>query len=404
MLFGGSTMARTDGKAQMADVLARSLAKSLRDERVRALVKREVLEKRDGDYNVLFARIKDVIVPNSNTPFYEVLGRNSGMNKDQWKQYLDEVESNFPLLQIAVPELPEIKPEEWNIGEHIPAVAINNLAGYTPTLKGYSNEVEPMLFDTDVPPEELTVVVSENERLLVFSAHGPDIEIPPFYYNKLHILIEKIKYYDWKWLHWDDGGFGDGDDDGDDNGGGSGGDTEVDCDGKDGDRITNNDKDNYNKWKFTTSKNAKKAEPWASGAFEMRAVIIRSNVSNESLVKIEKFVIAPRADVIDCNAWGNNCSLFWFNVDAEVITWEPELHGLEMMYEFIEEDSGPDITLTLGATLQATEALEIEGGVQVNIPVNHDKLGSSIVEYCDNTDGEGTKYNTGSLYFYVNQQ
>ena len=35
---------------------------------------------------------------------------------------------------------------------------------------------------------------------------------------------------------------------------------------------------------------------------------------------------------------------------------------------------------------------------------NDDSLGNSLVEYCDNTDDDGTEYDTGTLKFNVSQR
>lgn len=58
--------------------------------------------------------------------------------------------------------------------------------------------------------------------------------------------------------------------------------------------------------------------------------------------------------------------------------------------EFEGEDGAPDFT--------------VSGELEIPITNEDDDLGSSIVEYCDNTDGEGYRYGTGKVYFDVNQK
>jgi hypothetical protein len=42
---------------------------------------------------------------------------------------------------------------------------------------------------------------------------------------------------------------------------------------------------------------------------------------------------------------------------------------------------------------------------EVEIPLGNEdeQLGQSLVEYCDDTDGDGFEYNTGSVIFSINQ-
>ena len=72
------------------------------------------------------------------------------------------------------------------------------------------------------------------------------------------------------------------------------------------------------------------------------------------------------------------------------------------LHSQVETDGGDPVTIsrsftsTIGTTAQ-TFNVQLTGGS------DDDRLGESIVEYCDNTDGDGEDYNTGRLTFHVRQ-
>ena len=59
-----------------------------------------------------------------------------------------------------------------------------------------------------------------------------------------------------------------------------------------------------------------------------------------------------------------------------------------------------DINNVFASTsVEELEMLDVKSTIQEK----DDNLGHSIVEYCDNTDGDGFTYNTGSIKFQVRQ-
>ena len=398
-------------KKDLTKELAIAVAKAMNNPHFRELLKQEVLKKRDGDYNVLFSRIKDTSLGSNGRTVLQLIGQVSDMNKRELILFENSLETNFPLAQIAIPATDKATPEEWDTQSMVPKVAAYSADIQVDYVLAYDRLGKMSQLSLSEAPEYLTAVVSENERLIAYSIAEENIypEISRFFRSKEHFFLERVKVSDLNALHTLIGkGYGDssgtpGDDNNNDGGLGTQELEEI-CEGKDGDRIYNDQKDHLNKFKFTTPQNAKDAEPWTAGAFEIRTVIVIGDSDTDSLWTIEKINNVSRGDLIDCNIWGNNCSLFWFNADQDIVTWDPEEMGLQMKYTWIEEDNGPTIKFTIGAKIELGGGAEINSSVEIEITPEDDLLGDSLVEYCDNTDNEGTSYNTGSINFYVNQQ
>ncbi|MCF0075199.1 hypothetical protein LZD49_32250 [Dyadobacter sp. CY261] len=146
-------------KSEIQEDFAASLAKAMQEKEIRKLIKKASLEKLDGDFDVLYAYVKDRRVADGRT-FTEVLSSYSGKAlSGQWERH-------FPLLTIYIPELEGFSAEDWNVSDQIPAVAI-----YDPK---YSKEKVRILSQNEDPYEQLikivprlpVVVVKENERIV----------------------------------------------------------------------------------------------------------------------------------------------------------------------------------------------------------------------------------------------
>ncbi|MEM9339963.1 MAG: hypothetical protein AAGA66_14595 [Bacteroidota bacterium] len=393
-------------KKQLTNRLARMLAKAMANPRVRALVKQEVLKQRDGDYNVLFARIKDVkLYPTSADPvtFAAYLAQVNGLSKEEMEQFLNRMETLFPLAQIAVPELTGKKVEQWNVAAQPLQVAAYH-AEDKETVTAFDVQGQTVQLPLDREPSRLTAVISENERLFAYLVQQPVdfVSVATFLRTRTYKYYLKAAVYDFYNVRTlkdmssiipGSGYEGPGDD------------LPELCEGLDGDRVYNNAKDNFHKIKFSSVNAAKDAEAWTAGGYEMRTIIVIGNGETDVLWTLEKIYSVDRNDLINCNVFGGNCSLSWHDLNLDVITWDPETMGMQMYYEHIEEDgSGSVVTLTISATINLPGGLgSIGSSIDVEIGNNDEELGGAIVEYCDNTDGDGTQYNTGSLKFYVNQ-
>jgi hypothetical protein len=127
-------------------------------------------------------------------------------------------------------------------------------------------------------------------------------------------------------------------------------------------------------------------------------------------IQIEKAMTFHRNDMRS-NVLFGSFDLETATVDLEIITWQTDLYQPTMLYQWIEDDadgneqmvttpipitlpdpSNPDTTISTTVTVENTFSSE------------DTNLGSSLVEYCDPANGDGTEYNTGVVKFTVNLQ
>ena len=104
--------------------------------------------------------------------------------------------------------------------------------------------------------------------------------------------------------------------------------------------------------------------------------------------------------------WCKHTLWYDFQPDLEIVTWNPNTYGDAMKYGWTEED--PSATLEKSYSVESkfkidSVAFTVSGDRQVQIKEEDDILGESVVEYCDDTDGNGTLYTTGDVEFYVRQ-
>ena len=143
----------------------------------RQIIKKEVLLKFDGDYNVLLSKVKDLELNerpvNSKstdnrflikTLLEESLPTEIGYTRlKSTISYIDELTVKYPNLQIAVP----VHAEDWD-ENYIPVVTFVPYefdVNLTPEVTGYDSNGRIINLDAINEPYEPVVVISENERI-----------------------------------------------------------------------------------------------------------------------------------------------------------------------------------------------------------------------------------------------
>lgn len=173
------------------------------------------------------------------------------------------------------------------------------------------------------------------------------------------------------------------------------------------DRTNRNDKDEIYKFKFTSCAAYSSTGGVFEGKREMRAMVTYAyldGAGNPQTLNILKASSFTKDALRDANFWGTCQSTNWVNTYWETITWDYCLYGENAHVQWYEEDD-PDNTgsLSIGFTFKLGP---------ITVPVNatipfanaNDVLGSSVVQYCDEADGAGYLYNTGSIKFYFRME
>jgi hypothetical protein len=410
----------TDARDIQLSGLARNLAASMESAEVRSFIKAKAKTQFDGDYNFLLETTKELSINASSgartfSDFITGLDRGLVTEKES-EDLLTELSADYPLIQVAVPELNVGTVEEWDIQSHIP------LVGYIPSnfqegvagsiIPAYDSEGNYYELDGAKEPDQLVVIISENERLITVDNNNNQgrLEAPylddecqmqriyPFHKSTSHTYYFRSQHFSMmNELILCGGGGGGG------TGGGGSGDTNT-CS-----RENDSRKDYINKAMFKDYGTLRQVESWTAGKPEVRLIVTFA----QPLVS-SGFFFSGLSYAMGEHGWFERK---WFkewtvmkNFDDQIVQWDPENYGDRMYYTWIEEDPGGSISFNFNVSstfhfLNNNIAnVTANGAAQLNIGGNDDMIAGPIpVEYCDNTRGEGTEYRT-PMIFWVNQQ
>ncbi len=409
-----------DRKDELAADFSKRLAMTLKDEGVRHFIKKKVTAQFDGDYDVLFAEAKGNTVTlssarqSASTTFGDILVSSTPLdtkveNATTGNAFLEELLAQNPLLQIAMPELPNASADNWNHETYTPLVVFVPSTfdeKNTTHLTAYDSEGNDTLLNITTPPNKSIIVVSQNERLLAVAKKDTKnlrLEMTnsclataePYYEDPYYTYYYTSDAYCTEYI-MDDGGGGSG-------GGGTGSGTTSYCD-----RDTKSGKDYLYRVKFKTIDGFRDAEHYLDGNPEIYCLITIGAKESNAFNTLRKSISSPdRSKWKDCGVF--TCSPEWFYINSEVVTWDKAEMGNRMKYTWIEEDDSNDtyeytIGLSTSFKDEGTGATTtVNGQTKVTLKGEDKNLGESYVEYCDNTDSPGYEYSTAFLYFNVKQ-
>ncbi len=386
---------------KLAVKFAHQLAASLKEPDMRRFIREEVLQQFDGDYNFLLGthlnkpvRITEPSGRVREVTFKEALfGPQPANARGSADDFLDSLQQYYPLLQIAVPELEKASAENWQIEDDIPLVAITpeEAEGIT-TVMAIDSEGNTSQLPVATEPDEPVIVVSANERLIGIPKNASGRTDCPILQEPYYSTPTTDYYFaDDYYATLNNCNIGNPPPPPPPSG--------EPCNGCD--RDCKNTKDELVKVKFNSISTLRKAEPWLYGKIELQALITIGNQSPSAFWGLTKTNVGKRKDYRTCDFWGN-CTPIWRNINAEILTWDPNEIGDRMKYSWYEIDNNTG-TVTISATVGFPNN-NVTGSVTFNLGTQRYFLGESYVEYCDNADGNGTLYNTGDVSFYVKQR
>jgi hypothetical protein len=384
-------------------MFAQNVASALEQKEVRSFIKDNALKRFDGDYDILYAKVKDEVIQSGpgkrSSTFEEAIFGENNSNSRVTNELLNE-----PLLQISMPELPETSAEEWDVENYKPIVVyrpIGSLDGVThlPAIDGEGNSIQ---FDITKYPTKPIIVVGHNERVIAIPKEGKSdnsnvvsymapcpAASEPYFEDQNNIYYLKEDYYS----NCDGGGGYAG------GGGGTGGTGSSSCD-----RDVKNKYDYVSRLKFKDIDAFRDAEKYVDGNPEMFCILILGANTPSGFTDQRKYISSPdRSKWKDCGVF--TCSPEWFYANQEVFNWNKTDFGKIVRYDWYEEDAGETkVTYSVSHTTTFDDGTKVTGTVEFLINPEDTNLGSSFVNYCDNTDGYGEDYDTGRLIFHVNQQ
>ncbi|MCL2649514.1 MAG: hypothetical protein FWD60_00635 [Candidatus Azobacteroides sp.] len=145
------------GMNRFSEILSKAVTENAE---LRSFLKKEALKTMDNDYDVFYPRSKNEIVSGSaGKSFREILAEYA-VNEEE----LVDIEEQFPLLTIYVPELPSgFNANTWDAKNEIPYVA-NIILKNDSTSFYYDGEIAGAIASYEIPGCP-TLVVKNNERI-----------------------------------------------------------------------------------------------------------------------------------------------------------------------------------------------------------------------------------------------
>lgn len=372
---------------------------------VRVLLKKTIEQTFDGDYNIMLVQIQNELITidrNRRTDritFGELIvegiekaspdGVGSGSVDAQG--FIQRINAEKPLIQFSLPLLENQHPTDWNAeSDQLPVVVVPEVIQNN-KVPVFNPDGTDQLLSTEEEPEALVLIIRQNERVVAVPKNqalfetpgGVGLDCDGFMETGSHDYHMGDTYHDCT-------------NPGSGTGGGTGGTEPTGCD-----RDNDSRKDQLYQAKFTSISNYRWArDGWLNGQIEMQVMI--TYVQNGSPQTITKLFRHNENDYRYCNIF--DCDPRWKDFLSEIFTWDKNAHGDNMKYTWMEYDG-------TGGSVSSTITIPITTGtttttLSTTVTTNVDDLplGEALVEYCDNTEGVGTTYNTGILEFRVRQQ
>jgi hypothetical protein len=409
-------------KDRLAIDFAKALASSLEKEEVRAFVKKEALKKFDGDYDILFSKAKhesvDIGGNNGRTQsmsFSEILFdeemNSTKRTKESFQSFLDSLQQMYPLLQISIPEQFDNNAENWDINKHVPLVAVvpSDIKELNlPTLPAFDAQGNIHQIDAHTPPEELVIVISDNERLIAKSKveysqnkrtaliyETPCIELEPVYSTVEYDYYTVQQYNEGLNACYEPPHTG---------GGGStgGGSTDNSCE-----RDGSDNKDRILGAQFVNYEVFDDAEDWFDGNPEVFVVVVYSRIVNGEAVGqvLRKSISSERRNQWKTCTWiGTSCDPDYFTTTdrPELFNWDKTEIGDEILLQWFEQDNtGAQHTrsFSINPTFESDStdnSVTLSASASTTVTEGDYDLFDSLVEYCDDID---YTYSTGRIKF-----
>ncbi|MDN5201171.1 hypothetical protein QQ008_07355 [Fulvivirgaceae bacterium BMA10] len=402
------------------------LSATISDNNVKKFLKTEAVKQFDGDYDILFARVKDdpVQVEHANgrtetLSFTELLrsaSSNSRTDEAAFEDLIEAIAVKYPLLQISLPELPAASAESWDTQNYDPLVVFVP-ADYEESeadkLEAFNTAGETIWLDPKVPPTQPTIVVGANERVVAMPIEeynhlvndGGRTEYclnTPIMLNPYFAYFNTLDYRNIFACRLDTpgpiGGGGNG---------GSGSSNANDCS-----RETDPSEENVSQIQFASISKLRGLEDWVLGRMEITVWAIMWDLNMDEGVYETEQDEGKRKDYRTCK---------WFDCDPIIktvnlgmnVTWDPGFHSNRMKYVWYEEDASfqnktineyydTDIDITLRGKKVNERKTDF---VPLRMSNLADRIGSHYVNFTDGPCHNGTSYLADDkMYFWVNRK
>jgi len=185
-----SFMPVTEYDKDLANI-ALALHQSLNDNQFTKTLRNEIMQRPDGDYEVILKSLVNRNISFNKTPLFTSLGNNRLKGSGDGPNFLEK----YPKLQIAIP----VNAEKWDGSSNLWILYLpsNYKEFSTKEVPAISPEGKSTMFNIEKQPDFPVIVIGQNER----SNENGDLK---FCYDLLH---EKVKLNPLSLHSKDDGGF-----------------------------------------------------------------------------------------------------------------------------------------------------------------------------------------------------
>ena len=348
------------------ELLAKNMAKVVADAQVREFVKDEVLKQEDGDYEILFSKALNKEVSSSSLrssgsgkTFREYFEENTLMTKsgnNSIKDLLSEIQANYPLLQIAVPNMESVSWEKVVSGERPFLVAFldedyDDMSGEA--IIAYDQDGNLHILDGVVAPEDPVIVISESERVFFVPVSEKDnysdfdqiYETSDYaYFKKNYISILSKE------------------------------ESVEEIDNEETSLVSSASTTSYRAehptyWDYITKAQLttdEDFESWAKGRPEIKVNVVFYGLDAKKILYDDK-------------GWANSSVRY---LNSEVICWNPTQLGNYITYYWYEEDGGGAETISVTFGSQTINGVNLPGVTMTfEVGDNDDFIGNTHVYY-----------------------
>ncbi len=411
---------------QLAARIAPRLLNAFQYPEVRQKAKELILSEFDGDYDLLFSyfaaqvveiekngvrsqvSVRSLLEVKPNKSQDDIL-RGGSFTSSTTMDLIDSVRHFYPLLQLSLPELEHITPEDWNAeNEELPLAIIPNKIVNDQVPVIYPNGAQSTMSASEYPTS-LVLILKNNERVIALpratnSTFNANLDFVDdctgnvFFRDEYSDYVLLDDYHDAQnecTLNSIPGTSFPSDDPP----------TDPLCD-----RDLKNTKDELVGFQFKEVSTIREIvegdsndKSWFSGKLEIHVDIILGTSTGE-FNTLKKVFHGTKTDFRKCGFLWTNCRTRWFATEVEIVTWDKAIYGDRMRYSFIEYDGGESTRKESFSFTTKIDDVDVTIAGEQTFQQNDDQLGNSFAEYCDNADGDGYEYATGDIKFVIKQR
>ena len=295
---------------------------------------------------------------------------------------------SIPTLNISIPNIPANHDVDWDGVDPWFVVVTSDLISIDfETINVFDIDGNEFNISSKTPPDHPVIVIGPSERIIAIPIS--DVNKKTLMEPCTDPLYEDDNYQYYELIDLNNCSYSD-------TGGSNGTGTSSSCD-----RDNNANRDLLSKIKFKSMSSLDAAEGWWHSDFEMQAIFVYAY--NGEIAEFSKFFVIEREHLRSGGWLGINPDPIWCSLNTRTFLWEKDMYSEVVKVKWIENDGGGSTTISTSLTYEVTPNLTQTNSISTTITKDNTHLGDDILNYCAKTSGDGTTYDTGMMYFRIEQ-